>query len=132
MKEISSGVRINPEIYRDYLKVIKKNGDINLHDRKFSPNRFYSFVLNRFLGSDGFLEDHELAGKRAINRGDGSWFTIKSVYLRYELGYYYLAHLIDENGDEMWKKIGNLNSTSEDVISALREFESEWMILAAN
>ena len=97
----------------------------------------YSFILNKKLGKNGLIYDHELKGKKIklvskVDNDDreiGSEYTIENVYLHYENGYYLVILYVNDSNSHGSAIIENLNSNCEFINESVSNFKKKYKFI---
>jgi len=122
-------MNFNIEHYKKYRRAAGKPTKDGIWDVTEFPNGLYCFATGQRLGYHGKIDKYPLLGKEVKNIKTGKIFTIDSVCIHWDCGYYYHIAFKDSNNSHSTALVQNINSTAEYVIELISSFNSKYQIL---
>lgn len=123
-------MNFNQELYRKYRKAAGRQEKDGFFDVTRYPNGLYCFATKQWLGDNGKIDNHPMLGKKLKRVKDNKIYIIDSVCIHwYNIGYYYIATLIDENGSHAVRFIENINCNNELVLEGIAEFNKDYKLV---
>ena len=121
-------MRFNIEHYRKYRKAAGYKAKNGVWDVTRFPNGKYCFATKQWLGDNGKLKTHPYYGVRIRYKSTGEIFTIDSVNIHWNIGFYYFVTMVNENGSHTNGFIENINCKDELSLDFISKFWEKWEI----
>lgn len=119
-------MNFNIELYQQYRKIAGYAAKDGFWDVTRFPNGSYCFATNQWLGDNGKIDEHPLYGVKIRKKGEAKEYTIDSVNIHWNKGYYYFVTMVDEKGSHATGFIGNINCIDEMYLEFINEFWTKW------
>ena len=119
-------MNFNIELYQQYRKIAGYVAKDGFWDVTRFPNGRYCFATNQWLGDNGKIDEHPLYGVKIRKKGEAKEYTIDSVNIHWNKGYYYFVTMVDEKGSHATGFIGNINCIDEMYLEFINEFWTKW------
>ncbi len=122
-------MNFNIEHYKKYRRAAGKPAKDGIWDVTEFPNGLYCFATYQRLGYHGKLKSHPLLGKKLRRIKTDEIFTIDSVCIHWDLGYYYHIAFKDSKNSHSTAIVENINSKAEYVIASIGVFNKKYQII---
>lgn len=106
-----------------YSRVYSKRRALNIQ------NKYYSFILNKFLDDHGTIDNHEFIGKKLMRFEDEEVYTVDKCFLHWYGGWFFGMIALDSKGSSVVLTFANVNSVDEIILSDLERFETEYKFI---
>ena len=119
-------MRFNLDHYREYRRAAGYSAKNGVYDVTRFPNGRYCFATKQWLGDNGKLDVHEWYGVKLKCISTGEVFTIDSVNIHWDKGFYYFVTMVNSKGSHSNGFIRNINCKNQSYLGYIADFWNKW------